>query len=665
MKNEILIIVDNNDGGVLQKYGKEKFNKHACEILTLGFTKVVFCQKNEDLIKQYLDRYSFIDLSKYYRTAQKMTREYCLRLKYTLPRKKIYMNKCLLDLMCFKDFNAWWFTTFSEMGSFRIKLIDQIYYLSLIQLVLKNEYRYIYIDIKDFELKSVLEKYLKRENICYSVFIHRRYAIKTMFKESFLVWWFISLSHFIFFQLLKTGILKFLNIGFAPQRYSRYLLLFSFFPSHWSINNGKKCSNKIFDAIDQQIHKNLFVQNIVYSGNIQSLIHNIRINRNNIEKKKIIFLERYLSFKDLLFFLSFQYVSMILKYRFLFSLNIKERYNKYDISSLVKKTLNASLFDNEFFRDVLIYYAFRNLLIKYNVKGIAHPSEFQCFEKAIWYTAKNVCPTFAFQHSANGKNWLNYYFDPDDIPSQLRGKQPLWDMPLPDMYLTSGDYPYRVMLKNNIPKQILKICGAIRYNMLSEPISNQNVKKIRKKYNISLDIKVMLIFSGVNENESLDMINNIIEYMEDCHKEVLILFKSHPLKILDEKVENILKKEILKQRLEVLPVNVDYFEFISLADVTCFCNSTIGIESIALGTHAISFDNIHSMVSYDIIEVGNAVFHVKNSDDFKYAINLILCKDDKLKEIEKLWPQAIKDTFYKLDGKSHERFFDHISTIIR
>ena len=72
----------------------------------------------------------------------------------------------------------------------------------------------------------------------------------------------------------------------------------------------------------------------------------------------------------------------------------------------------------------------------------------------------------------------------------------------------------------------------------------------------------------------------------------------------------------------ILPVNDNYFEFISLADVTCFCNSTIGIDSIALVTHAISFDNIHSIVSYDMIEAGNAVLHVKNSDDFKYAINL-------------------------------------------
>lgn len=116
-----------------------------------------------------------------------------------------------------------------------------------------------------------------------------------------------------------------------------------------------------------------------------------------------------------------------------------------------------------------------------------------------------------------------------------------------------------------------------------------------------------------------------------------------------------------KIQFNAIPVDTNYFEFISLADVTCFCNSTIGIESIALGTPSISFDNYHSITSYDIIEVGDAVFHVNSAAGIGEALKSIFAEDSKLKKIKRLWPQAIEDTFYKLDGKSNARFIQHIS----
>lgn len=181
---------------------------------------------------------------------------------------------------------------------------------------------------------------------------------------------------------------------------------------------------------------------------------------------------------------------------------------------------------------------------------------------------------------------------------------------------------------------------------------------LRQKYNISLNTKVILVFSGVNREESIDMINTVGLALREISHSILVLFKSHPLRILNEEFKNIMQVNNTGISFDIIPVDANYFEYITLADVTCFCNSTIGIESIALGTHAISFDNIHSMVSFDMIEVGDAVFHVRNLFGFKQALNMIINNDERLKEIENLWPSAVYKTFYCLDGKSYKRFID-------
>ena len=78
-------------------------------------------------------------------------------------------------------------------------------------------------------------------------------------------------------------------------------------------------------------------------------------------------------------------------------------------------------------------------------------------------------------------------------------------------------------------------------------------------------------------------------------EDIDIFYKAHPLQILDDKIKNLYERAGINHEFHILPVQENYFEYITLADVTCFCNSTIGIESIALGTPSISFDNYHSI----------------------------------------------------------------------
>jgi len=665
MSDKILLITDNLEGRFFEQHRGNDLKKSDCEILTLGISETLYANKVKNKLHNLLNCYSFINLTEFYQRAQNQTREYCLRLKFEFPKKKIWKGKSLFDLLSLKEFNLWWFTTLSEMGSFRIKLIDQIYFLSLIQLIISDKKKYgnIYLDLKDYALTSVLTEYFQKEKIIF--FATRHYVnanindIKNKIAEKYpLLWWIISGAILLSHAMAKAIFLKMTNIGFKPDNDKSFFLFFSFYPLLWKNTGYKSIKNSIYDDLPEQLSQEIApAYHIVFLARIGNILKNGRYARDTFLIEKIICAERFITLKNYGYFLKFKFIKIMFNYSFFASKKIKVSYNGYDISRLIVVTLNSSLGSRQLFNDILLYFAFKNILELYKVKGIIHASEFQCYEKAIWYAARNKTKIFALQHSAIGKNWLNYYFCPNEIPSYLEGKKPLWDMPLPNLYITAGAYPYEVMLQNKIPESILRICGSVRYDKLAAYLQFQPSKKaLRQKYSVALNNKVILVFSGVNKIESIDMINNIsLTLQETDILNMLVLFKSHPLLILDEEFKNIMQVNNTGIPFGTIPVNANYFEYITLADVTCFCNSTIGIESIALGTHAISFDNIHSMVSFDMIEVGKAIFHVKNSSEFKQTLVKIINQHEQLRDVEALWPDAIYKTFYYLDGKSHQR----------
>ena len=175
MSDKILLITDNLEGRFFEQYKEKNLKETNCEILTLGISDILYADKVKSRLNNLLNCYSFINLTEFYQRAQNQAREYCLRLKFDLPRQKIWKGESLFDLLSLKEFNLWWFTTLSEMGSFRIKLIDQIYFLSLIQIIIsdKKKYRNIYLDLKDYALASVLADYFQKEKIIFFPTRHR------------------------------------------------------------------------------------------------------------------------------------------------------------------------------------------------------------------------------------------------------------------------------------------------------------------------------------------------------------------------------------------------------------------------------------------------------------------------------------------------------------
>ena len=113
------------------------------------------------------------------------------------------------------------------------------------------------------------------------------------------------------------------------------------------------------------------------------------------------------------------------------------------------------------------------------------------------------------------------------------------------------------------------------------------------------------------------MILNILNVQ---NKDFTCLFKSHPLNIIDSEVALLFQEYNCLDQLIIIPVEQNYFDKIKESDLVIFCNSTIGIESIALGVPSISFETYNSIKSYDITESGESLYRATDSHEIENAI---------------------------------------------
>lgn len=665
MKNVQLLITSDPGSECLPDLIEAFPDGEKLHILTLGFTGSTYQKRNAQLLQESRIDYVIVNLASRFSHIQDQVRKFCLNFKYSFPRKPLQKGLNLLDLLEADGYNGWWFTGLSEMGSFRTPFVEDIYALALAMSVLDDGYGHVVLDIIDKPLEQVIINALNTKHITYSMTSQRTPGLKHQIKSSFYVIWMMQGSRFLLAQLVKFILFRILQIGGRLEVFKKTFLFFSFYPSLWSRNESGTYSNKIFSVVLPKFRKHFPGHDIVFITHLKPFLKNLIKDRKQLGAQGIIFLENFIGLKHILTLVSPQYIRRILNYKMHVESKIHEHFYGISITPLVRKAMDESLVDPEYYRDVLIFHGVRDIVSRYNIGGIVHPVEFQCYEKAIWSAATGKTKSFGFQHSAIGKNWLNYFFNPEEIHDAFLSRNHKYSIPLPDKLITAGSYPQQVMLDNGFPEDYTSKCGAIRYDHLANYLGSvKPMVELRKEMGIDSDRKVLLVLTGVNEDESIDMLESIFDALMEGDKNIDIYYKSHPLRILNTKINELHKTNSISQKLMTLPVQTNYFDYLVIADAVIFCNSTIGIESVALGTPAISFDSYHSISSYDIIEVGNAVYHVNNAEEIKNALGSIFREDSLLMETKSLWPKAIEDTFYRLDSKSTDRFVEIMEEVM-
>ena len=114
----------------------------------------------------------------------------------------------------------------------------------------------------------------------------------------------------------------------------------------------------------------------------------------------------------------------------------------------------------------LFYECLRRMIRAGEWKLIIFPYENQPWEKMIALCARERgVRTVGVQHSAISIYYMSYFL----------GTNEARHMPLPDLILTSGPYPHKLLMEGGNPTEQLKMCGSIRYNHLENQGEEQPV----------------------------------------------------------------------------------------------------------------------------------------------------------------------------------------------
>lgn len=239
-----------------------------------------------------------------------------------------------------------------------------------------------------------------------------------------------------------------------------------------------------------------------------------------------------------------------------------------DFKDFLQENNSAGLFDVPFStwkRVFLIYMAKRGLFAK--IFDATKPKMLltECFYNKEWAIAaarQRAIPVVELQHGIVYDGHMAYTYDP---ASADRYKK---NMPIPDKILAFGEYFSRMYTESGFwrPDQVENI-GLARLEHYRKSFEYQAPRPGEK-------LRVLISSQWILANKLVDFIRSVVN---DLPGEVTLSVKPHPLE------EHTGLYEEIKQRVEVLGTDEEFYTSLATRHIHCSVFSTTLIESLGLG----------------------------------------------------------------------------------
>jgi surface carbohydrate biosynthesis protein (TIGR04326 family) len=330
-------------------------------------------------------------------------------------------------------------------------------------------------------------------------------------------------------------------------------------------------------------------------------------------------------------------------------------FGRWDVTSLWRVELTRSLTNLELPNDLLLRQAMRRLARMYRPKVVIHPCEFQPMERAIWAGLKGTqTRSVAFQHATVSSNTLMYFFAEEEIETALAGKDPL-ATPLPDYYLTTGDWPLEIMRAAGFPTARSAVVGAVRYNGLRlEQGSNADKTGLRARLGLPIEATLVLVATSSDWEDSLALLDALASAQALLPASFAFLFKCHYHCRVEGEIRRLFS-QVDRKRWRIVDVDADLHAHIRASDVVLLTNSTTGLEAMALGCPPVVFDNRAVVNIGPLGDLREAALFAHTPLELAKSLQAALEPTVRAR-LEAAWPGALSQTFHKLDGQAPARF---------
>jgi hypothetical protein len=584
-----------------------------------------------------------------------------------IVRQPIEKGTSLLELLSFGEGSVWWFTDTAEKSPLRTPFLNKLYNLTVVEKILSRDcWNQIRLCLDDRVLAECIESGLRQRGLPVEVLPLKRPPFSVRY------YWLRVKSDCFWFRLIA------LRVMFAIQTIGNWITLlalgmrrksvmkpptaviFSGYPALYSNPYSRHPRERNLASLIPPLRQRgpLWQVVLLYLWPWQLLRRRSQIS-SAFAEEQILPLLMFNTMKEWLgVFFGPALLSRQWKYGRL-RFNLKAYFYNWNVSSLWRAELDRALTSPELLSNLLLCSAMRRIARTYHPRIVIHPCEFQPMERAIWAGLKGTeTRSVAFQHTTVSSNTLMFFFAKSEIQKALSGEDKL-ATPLPDYYLTTGDWPLEIMRDAGYPAERSAVVGAVRYNDLRVDSGGDREKAaIRRQLGLPVIGKIVLVTTSSNRADCmalLEMLAAAIPYLEDSF---LFLFRPHyHLRIESEAPE--MFAMLAPEYWRAIDVDVPLHEYLRASDAVLLTNSTTGLEAIALSCPPIVFDNRSILNIGPLGDLRDAALFAHTPKGLAEAIQAAL-DPATVDGLRSAWPAALSRTFHILDGRADTRFLDFL-----
>lgn len=616
-----------------------------CHVLTLGVPP-------EFIWDRVPGEVVFVDTAPLAEKAREALRGFVPEFYAGLPHRLMADGRTLAETLFPGDAQAWWLADLSEKSIFRGRLIERLYALALVRETV--EYlrpERVCVELGDEPLARCLAEGLEAGCEIAHLGGSARGAANRDLQASLMALG--TALEFVLARLLLVG------TGRKPERGGqRRLVFFSFFPAWWrnAWSEKGRQTEAFFQELPRQLatHAGYASECAVWLvGSPAVWVRNLRSLRGHALRPDFTLLQLRCSWRSLALLFGQGVRGIVGRVRRLPDAALSCCFNGFAFGELLRDELLHTVSERELYRNLLLREAVRGLALGAR-DALIFRVEFQPFERALLQGIDGACPSFGFQHSSIGEDYLSHRFPPEEVHALDRDTMAVR---FPSYFLCTGRIPAQIMLDNGFSPDRVAVCGAVRYPELRRLLRSRQVAKPPTERK-----QVVLVPVSLDRQEALNLAVLLAEAMKGREARLHICLKGHPANDHSALIAEFLHHLNPALNVEAIPAQGALYTGILAARALVMTGSTVGLEALALGVVPIVYQNGH-MFSYtmsSLYAVRDAVVMVNNASGLAVALDRVLAETVPFSELRERWPAAVDSMLGGLAGEAPEDLFIQI-----
>lgn len=659
-KKKILIVVDDPGSDWAAGLLREVSNDRSYYLLTFGFAPGQAFLRYESEEQELRAHVAVLETNKISHRAEEEARRHYLRFIRELPGQKTASGTSIADILSYRGRNLWWYLGITEKNIWLDKLIHHLYSLRRFQYVFEEAaYDEVHLWLHDDALCAVISDLIAARGVtCLTAGRNRRGRRRAKGSTPFIISYFLLICREFIKLLLMMISIRLAGIRERDLPKDDSVGFFSVYPLWWKDPFSEGATELIFQNVALDVEREKPVRHLLWFMPGHVLFQNKKGFAAFAQKRRVFVLNSLLGAADILSVLD---PRLFMKFLKAFRIACRNTYEMegIDISPLAREDIFRSFTSRMFFPCLLLDRCLQRVNLT-NLGSLFFRLEFQPLERALLYNTRGNTRTIGFQHSALGRNFLNYVFEEDELGAHWHARDRSESMPLPDSILTSGEKGIEYMRWAGYPPEQLAIGGAVRLAPLyAYRKSAPSRQELRKRHGIPADSTVIFAATSPLLQESICMLDDLVHAVRASAGCFYLVVKYHPnahsvpgyickiAAMMDH-----YRKDI---SLEVHTGPIALYDYISLSNAVLLTGGTVAMEAMFLGCIPMIYINDAQFSHNPMTEYPEAAILVDGRQAMEAAMKTI-CEKETVEAMKKHWEQPLHDMFCGLEENPSDRF---------